>query len=80
MGFSDDALYIKVRVNHLATDLVKVKGIPSRNETTQKAVQLKIAYQIMIQASTATSCSCGITFRQRGIFTFHTDIWLKESD
>jgi len=31
----------------------------------------------MIQDRAANSCSCG-TFRQRGIFTFHTDIWLKE--
>jgi hypothetical protein len=39
MGFSDDSLF-KVIVDHLATDLVKIMDIPSRNETTQKSVQL----------------------------------------
>lgn len=34
------SLFIKVTVDHLATDLVKIMDVPSRNETTQKAVQL----------------------------------------
>jgi hypothetical protein len=35
-----DSLFIKVIVDHLATDLVKIMNIPSRNEITQKAVKL----------------------------------------